>query len=151
MRDVKHRLNNTVIFILTLIISIESFFLLLISLSYEISALISFAIAVLIYTLYAQWSLKEATHEITKINTHTQIWLGQIVLVACVLVLIGNTIIGIDFSTMLMWMSGTVIAVILLTIRRFDIYLEHKVKLEDSKKIDTVSKTKNQKKRGKKK
>ncbi|MCF7862307.1 hypothetical protein K9M79_08785 [Candidatus Woesearchaeota archaeon] len=159
MRDAKHRLNNTIILILTLIISIETFFIISGTLPYEVSGLISFAIAVLIYTIYAQWSVKQTTHEITQVNTHTQVWLGQIILVACIVVLIGNTIMGVEFSTMLLWMSGTVVAILLLTIRKFDKYLEHKMKLEDTKKAaekaaapsKKKSKRKAPKKRGKKK
>jgi len=126
MRDKKHRILSTFVLIMAIILAFYMFNMLSRARSMEISALIAFSAGILVVVLYQLINFKNLRHKVTKVNALTQVWLGLLFVVASIFVLVLNTA-GIEFATAMMWMSGFVIALLFLSIKHFDEFLEDKI------------------------
>ena len=128
MRDKKHRIINTIILVAGFIIAIGVFFMIKSINTNEIAAIIAFCTGVIIIIMHQMFTFKNLKHKITKINSLTQIWLGVLILVASIMVLALHSWFGVDFSTALIWMASLIIIMILLSIKKFDKFIEKKAK-----------------------
>ena len=126
MRDKQHRIQATIVLIISIFIAYYLFIVLSRSRSSEISALIAFSAGILLVVGYQLYNFKNLKHKLTKVNSLTQVWLGLLFVAAAIFVLILNSS-GVEFSTAMMWMSGTVLALLFLSIKKFDEFLEKKI------------------------
>jgi hypothetical protein len=126
MRDKEHRILATVVLLLSVLFSYIMFTILNKTRSTEISAVIAFSAGILVVVGYQLFNFKNLQHKTTKINSLTQIWLGLMLVVACIFVLILAAA-GVEFSTALLWMCGIVLAMLFLSIKKFDEFLEHRI------------------------
>ena len=127
MRDKQHRIIATIVLVLSVCFVFYLFNVLSRTRSNEISALIAFSTGILIIVGYQLLNFKSLKHKVTKINSLTQVWLGLLFVVASIFVLI-LTSKGVEFATALMWMSGAVLVMLFLSIKKFDEFLETKIK-----------------------
>jgi len=128
MRDKKHRIINTLMLVAALAFAMLIFNFLSTARSNEVSAVIAFCAGVLIVVVYQLFNYKKLEHKTSKINSMTQIWLGLLLVVSGITVLILNVSFLVEFSTALIWMSGIVLALMFLSIKKFDTYLEKEIK-----------------------
>lgn len=126
MRDKEHRVLATVVLVLGVVLAYLIFNLLRKTRSTEVSAIIAFSAGILIVVGYQLFNFKNLQHKTTKINSLTQIWLGLMLVVASIFILILSAS-GMEFGTALMWMAGIVLAMLFLSIKKFDEFLEKKI------------------------
>jgi ABC-type Fe3+-siderophore transport system permease subunit len=126
MRDKEHRVLATVVLVLGVVLAYLIFNILRKTRSTEVSAIIAFSAGILIVVGYQLFNFKNLQHKTTKINSLTQIWLGLMLVVASIFILILSAS-GMEFATALMWMAGIVLAMLFLSIKKFDEFLEKKI------------------------
>ncbi len=126
-RDKKHRILATQILLSSLAFAAFIFFFMRNSVSDEIAATWAFAAGVSLNVLYHFFYLEYMEHNLSKINSLTQVWLGIIIVISSIITIILNTLFNVEFSTAVIWMSGIVLLLMFTTIKKFDVYLEHKI------------------------
>ena len=148
MRDKTHRIGMTIVVVVTFLLCIGLFYLLIQKFAEDISAVLSLIIGVLIVLSYLFYNYKNLSHDISRVNALTQIWLGLIIVVGSIISILIYLIFGVEFSNVLLIMSGIVIILLFLSVRKFDIYLEKLTVGQNviSKKITSLNEQSGQKK-----
>lgn len=127
IRDKKHRINSTIVVIVSFIIALGIFFFQKGRFGDEIAAIAALITGIFINVLYQYSYLRHLEHNMTRVNAMTQVWLGVIIMASGFVTIILNTVFNVEFSTAVIWMAGITLVILFLSIKHFDRYLEEKI------------------------
>ncbi|MCB9362757.1 hypothetical protein H6504_04935 [Candidatus Woesearchaeota archaeon] len=128
MRDKHHYTGSAVVLLLSFIIAYAVYAMMegLVGgpQEAEIRGVIAFSIGIFINTSFLVYNYPRLTHPDTRLNASTQIMFGFILIVASLVMLILIGFFNMDFLLVMIWGSGLVLALIYVSIDRFDVYIE---------------------------
>jgi hypothetical protein len=123
----KQRILTTIITLIILTIALDVFIILSPVLDPATTLLYAFTVAIGLTVAYQCYNYRHSHEHITLVNTLTQIFLGSILFVACLIMLALQTFYSIDILDSYLYLSVIVIIFTFVFLKRFDTFLEKEV------------------------
>ncbi|MDD9952789.1 MAG: hypothetical protein OXR66_00465 [Candidatus Woesearchaeota archaeon] len=124
----KQRVLTTLTTLITLTIAVDAFLILRGTIGMEPALLFSFAVAIGLTTAYQCYNYRHSHEHLTLVNTLTQVFLGSILFISCLVILLIHVFLGVNIIDMYLWLSVIVIALTFIFLKKFDEFLEYEVK-----------------------